>query len=243
MQAVIIAAGDGGRLYPLTSATPKPLLMLGGRPIIDHVLDALHQAGVYDVVVVLGYRGEQIRQALADRVPSGMRMRFVENEAYMLGNARSIWAARGAVDGPFVLAMADHLIEPDLAAALIDDADGRCRLAVEHTHRADARADEATRARVREGRVVDLGKDILDWNALDTGVFWCTPRVFDAMTPRMRDGEAGAVFAKLARSGELDAVDVSGSRWMDIDTPEDLRRAEASLASGALWHNGHARSA
>ena len=243
MQAVILAAGDGGRLYPLTSATPKPLLPLGGRPIIEHVLDALEHAGIEDVVVVLGYRGEQIRRALDERAPSRLHVRFVENDAFLLGNARSIWAARHAVDGAFVLAMADHLIEPELAAALVDEADGRCRLAVEHTHRADARAGEATRARVSGGRVVDLGKEIDDWNALDTGLFWCTPRVFDVMTPALRDGEAGAVFAMLARDGELDAVDVSGRRWMDIDTPEDLRRAEASLASGALWHNGHARSA
>ncbi|HET6616093.1 MAG TPA: sugar phosphate nucleotidyltransferase [Dehalococcoidia bacterium] len=243
MQAVILAAGDGGRLYPLTSSTPKPLLQLGGRAIIEHVLDALQHAGVDDVVVVLGYRGDQIRRALAGRDSCGMHVRFVENDGFLLGNARSIWAARHAVDGSFVLAMGDHLIEPELASALVEEANGRCRLAVEHTHRADARADEATRACVRDGRVVDLGKEIADWNALDTGIFWCTPRVFDAMTPAMRDGEAGAVFAKLARAGELDAVDVSGSRWMDIDTPEDLRLAEASLASGALWHNEHARSA
>ncbi|MEX2225798.1 MAG: phosphocholine cytidylyltransferase family protein [Dehalococcoidia bacterium] len=242
MQAVIIAAGDGGRLYPLTSDTPKPLLKLRGRPIINHVLDALRTAGVNDVVVVLGYRGEQIRRALDDLSPCGMRIRFVENEEFMLGNARSLWSARTVVDGSFVLAMADHLVEPDLARALIDNADGRCRLAVEHTHGADTRAGEATLAHVREGLVIDLGKGIAEWNALDTGMFWCTPGIFDTMTPDLRDGEAGAVFATLARSGGLDAVDVSGYRWIDIDTPEDLRRADEMLAGGGLWRE-HARGA
>jgi NDP-sugar pyrophosphorylase family protein len=240
---VIIAAGDGGRLYPLTSDTPKPLLKLHGRPIINHVLDALRDAGVDDVVVVLGYRGEQIRRALEELSPCGMRIRYVENDEFMLGNARSIWAARAVVDGSFLLAMSDHLVEPDLARALIDDADGRCRLAVEHTHAGDGRAGEATLAHVREGRVIDLGKSIPEWNALDTGLFWCTPRIFDAMTGCMRDGEAGAVFASLARSGELDAADVSGRRWMDIDTVEDLRLAGEMLATGALWRNGYAHGA
>jgi len=235
MQAVIIAAGDGGRLYPLTCDTPKPLLKLHGRPIINHVLDALHTAGIDDAIVVLGYRGEQIRRALEVCAPCGMRVRFVENDEFMLGNARSIWAARGAIDGSFVLAMADHLVEPALVRELINDADGRCRLAVEHTHDGDARAGEATLAHVQERLVVDLGKGIREWNALDTGLFWCTPRIFDAMTPRVRDGEAGVLFASLARSGELDAVDVSGHRWMDIDTVEDLRRADEGLAMGALW--------
>jgi choline kinase len=172
-----------------------------------------------------------------------MRIRYVENEEFMLGNARSIWAARAVVDGPFLLAMSDHLVEPDLARALVEDADGRCRLAVEHTHAADDRAGEATLAHVLDGRVIDLGKSIPEWNALDTGLFWCTPRIFDAMTGCMRDGEAGAVFASLARTGELDAVDVSGRRWMDIDTVEDLRLAGEMLATGALWRNGYARGA
>lgn len=239
MQAMIIAAGDGGRLYPLTSDTPKPLIKLHGRPILNHVLDALRDAGVSEVVVVLGYRGEQIRRALDELSPCGLRIRYVQNDAFMLGNARSIWEARQAIDGSFLLAMSDHLVEPKLARSLIEGVNGRCRLAVEHTHGADDRADEATLANVQDGRVVDLGKSIPAWNALDTGLFWCTPRVFDAMTPSMRDGEAGAVFAVLARAGELDAVDVSGCRWMDIDTVEDLRRADELLANGALWRNGH----
>jgi choline kinase len=235
MHALILAAGDGGRLHPLTDGLPKPLLKLGGRPIIDHVLDALLDAGVRDATIVVGYHGGQIRDALAEQHPRGMTLRFVENPAYDLGNARSIWAARDAMprDRGFVLAMGDHVVEPALTAALVDRADGRCRLAVDRAAPGDPRAGEATRARIRDGRVVDLRKALDDWNALDTGVFWCTPRVFDAITPELRDGEAGAVFASLARNGELDAVDVTGRRWIDIDTPADLRAAEAMLAAEA----------
>jgi len=147
----------------------------------------------------------------------------------MLGIARSLWAARDAAAGPFVLAMADHVVEPALVRELTDLANGRCRLAVERTSAADPRAAEATRALVRDGRVVDLGKQLDDWNALDTGVFWCTPRVFDALTPPLRDGEAGDVFRALAVAGELDAIDVTGRRWIDVDTEHDLRRAEDLL--------------
>jgi 1L-myo-inositol 1-phosphate cytidylyltransferase len=237
---VILAAGDGGRLYPLTSSVPKPLLSLGGRPILGYVLDALSQAGVEDAVIVVGYRGEQIIDAVASIAPPGMRIRCVENEGFVLGNARSVWAAREAVDGPFVMAMADHLVEPELVRALVRGADGACSLAVEHASATDERAEEATLADVREGRVVDLGKGIARWNALDTGVFWCTPRIFDAMSPDMRDGEVSAVFSALARGGELDAADVTGCRWIDIDTAEDLREAEALMTRGAFSRNGHA---
>jgi len=229
MQAIVLAAGDGGRLHPYTSDRPKALVPLRGRPIISHVLDALRDAGVDDVVIVVGYRGDQIREALAALAPQGMRLRFCENEAYLQGNARSLWAARGSVQGPFILAMSDHLVEPGLLRSLADRADGRCRLAVDHAAESDPRAGDATKARVEGGRVLDLGKTIRGWNALDTGVFWCTPRVFDALAPSMRDGELAEVFASLARSGDLDAVDVSGRRWIDIDTEEDLRSAEAMV--------------
>jgi NDP-sugar pyrophosphorylase family protein len=233
MQAVILAAGDGGRLYPLTAATPKPLLELRGRPIINHVLDALHAAGVDDVTIVVGHEAAQLRAAVDSVHPAGMTIRFVENDGYMLGNARSLWAARDAIDptAPFVLCMADHLVDSDLVRTLTDGADGRCRLAVDTASAHDARADEATRALVAGGRVLDLGKEITHWNALDTGVFWCTPRIFDVLTADMRDGEAGAVFAALARAGELDAVDVTGCNWIDIDTREDLLRAASFVRS------------
>lgn len=225
MQAVILAAGDGGRLQPLTRRTPKPLIEVNGKPIVRHVLDALHASGVRDVVIVLGYRGPQVRAALEAAHPQDMRLRFVENESYMLGNARSIWAARDAVDGPFLLMMSDHLVEPGMIRQITDAADGVCRLAVERAGRDDERAGEATLAHVEDGMVMDLGKGIDVWNALDTGIFWCTPRVFEAMPPEMRDGEAGAVFASLARRGELAAVDVTGRLWCDVDTEDDLRRA------------------
>jgi choline kinase len=236
MHALILAAGDGDRLHPLTDGLPKPLLKVGGRPIIRHVLDGLVDAGVHDAAIVVGYHGAQIRDALEGAQPRGMALRFVENPAYDLGNARSIWAARHSMprDRCFVLAMGDHLVEPALTGALVAGADGRCRLAVDRAAPGDPRADEATRARVRDGRVVDLGKALDEWNALDTGVFWCTPRLFGAITPDLRDGEAGAVFASLARAGELDAVDVTGRRWIDIDTADDLRAAERMLDDDGL---------
>lgn len=239
MQAVVLAAGDGGRLLPHTADTPKPLLSLAGRPLINYVLDALHEAGIDDAVIVTGHQGDQVERALGNLRPCGMRVQFARNDEPLLGNARSIWSARDAVTGPFVLAMADHLIEPDLIRALIEAPGDRCRLAIERASAGDRRSDEATRARVRGGRIVALGKQIDDWNALDTGIFWCTPSIFGEVTPDRRDGEAGAVFASLAASGELDAVDVTGMAWLDIDTAQDLAEARARLGEFTAWrHDG-----
>ena len=234
LTALILAAGDGGRLWPRTDATPKPLLPLAGRPIIAHVLEGLFAGGVRETVLVCGYHGDQLRRAAARIAPRGMALRFVENEAFELGNARSLWAARDAVAPPFVLAMADHVVDPALTRALVHGAGERARLAVDRADAADPRAAEATRALVRDGRVADLGKSLHHWNALDTGTFWCTRDVFRALDGSTRDGELGAVFARMARTGRLDAVDVTGERWIDIDTAEDLRLAEGMLEADGL---------
>ena len=231
MHAVILAAGDGDRLHPYTDELPKAALPLAGRPIIGHVLDALAAAGIDTATIVLGYRAEQVREAVARATPAGMRVRFARNDDYLAGNAGSLWAAREHIKGSFVLAMGDHVTEPALLRALVDRADGRCRLAVEHVGSDDARADEATRARVREGRVEALGKSLDEWNALDTGLFWCTPSILDALTPARRDGELARVFADIAQGGKLDAIDVTGCQWIDIDTEADLRRAESLFAA------------
>ncbi len=235
MQAVILAAGDGERLHPQTALMPKPLLQLDGRPLINHVLDTLCEAGIDDAVVVVGHFGDQVRRALADRHPCGVRIRFAENDAPLLGNARSIWSARHAVDGPFLLTMADHLVEPGLIRALLAGAPDRCRLAVDFAQPGDPRASEATLALVHEGHIDALGKQLTEWNALDTGVFWCTPEVFTALTPDLRDGEGGAMFSSLARAGALDAVDVTGMAWQDIDTAQDLLDANSRLSEFTAW--------
>ena len=234
LSALILAAGDGGRLWPRTDAMPKPLLPLAGRPIIAHVLEGLHKAGVRETVMVIGYHGEQLRRTAPQVAPRGMALRFVDNEAFELGNARSLWSARDAIGTPFVLAMADHVIDPAITQALVRGAGDRARLAVDRAMPDDPRADEATRALLRDGRVADLGKGLRNWNALDTGSFWCTRDVFRTLDRCDRDGELGAVFAHMARMGRLDAVDVTGERWVDIDTAEDLRLAEGMLEADGL---------
>lgn len=230
MRAVVLAAGNGSRLHSVTGGGPKPLAPLRGRPIIAHVLDALRDGGVDDVVVVIGYEAPQVEHAVEQVRPAGVRLSFVENPDWWHGNATSLRAAREAAgDDGFVLAMADHLVDPAIVRAVAAGDAARCRLAVDRTDHTDIRGAEATRARVRDGRVVDLGKHIDEWNALDTGLFWCPRRIFEAMPAG--SGEAGEAFAALAHAGELDAVDVSGRMWIDIDTVEDLRRAEELLGA------------
>ena len=115
MKGVILAAGDGGRLRPLTENTPKVLLETGGRPMIQYSLDALELAGVSDVAIIVGYQHDKVIEALG---PSYPRATFIYNEHFLGGNALSVYAARNFVrNEPFVVCMGDHPISPDITPA------------------------------------------------------------------------------------------------------------------------------
>lgn len=102
MEAVIIAAGEGRRLRPLTERWPKPILPIDGKPVIVTVLGDLHDAGIETVTVVVGHLGDQIRRLL-----SGLDVRFAE-QPEALGSADAVHrAVEGGATPPFVVSAAD----------------------------------------------------------------------------------------------------------------------------------------
>jgi len=115
MKAIIVAAGRGRRLGSETEALPKCMVEVGGRPILHWQLDALAAAGVDDVVVVRGYRGDCIAPAPG----SGLRLRFVENPDWAENNIlTSLFYAEHEMDGGFLFSYSDIVFAPDHARRL-----------------------------------------------------------------------------------------------------------------------------
>jgi CTP:molybdopterin cytidylyltransferase MocA len=116
MEAVVIAAGEGRRLRPLTERWPKPILPIDGKPVIATVLRELEAAGVGPVTVVVGHLGDQIRRLLA-----GLDVRFAEQRE-PLGSADAV---REAVDAgataPFLVSPADTVYSPGAVSRFLDD--------------------------------------------------------------------------------------------------------------------------
>ena len=110
----MLAAGRGRRLEPLTLTRPKPLLNVAGRPILAHILDALGQIGIQDVVVVVGHLGDQIAVYLDTRPAPRPR---VVVQSPLGGNGDAVRAAREYLDGPLLVAFGDTILRGDLAAA------------------------------------------------------------------------------------------------------------------------------
>ncbi len=239
-RAVILAAGDGGRLGAHTQSLPKSLVPVGGRPLIHYTLEALAGAGVEEAVVVVGHREGQLRDALREGGVT-LRLRFVSNERYRDEASLSLRAARAAVGSePFLLVMADHLLTAPLIERLLGTArPGASLVAADFRPAAYHDIDEATRIRVDAlGRehprtVTAIGKQLAPFDALDAGAFVIDPSAWEAVDAAPEDTELSTVFRELVRRGTLFAADVSGTFWFDVDTAEDLEMAEELMSGRA----------
>ncbi|MBB5716118.1 NTP transferase domain-containing protein [Sphingomonas aerophila] len=231
--AILLAAGEGSRLRP--SAPFKPLCRVAGKALIDHALDGLATAGLTRCVVVLGYGEAAIREHLALRARrgSGTPEIVVVTTDHAHPNGVSALAAAPVVDSSgAVLAMCDHLVDPALYRRMAEAGPGPgLRLGIDR-RLGHAWVDplDVTCVRTRGQRIEAIGKELVDHDAYDTGVFAVGPALFDALSalpdPSLSDG-----VRVLAAEGRAEIVDVSDLEWLDVDDPPALARAEAWRAA------------
>lgn len=119
MKAVLLAAGEGQRLQPITSTRPKHLIKLAGKPILQYCLDAVKTAGITEVVIVTHYMSDKIQDYFGDGTNQGLKITYVQQNALLgTGNAASV--AEPYVDGEFVLIYGDLLFAVDAVQQVVD---------------------------------------------------------------------------------------------------------------------------
>jgi dTDP-glucose pyrophosphorylase len=237
VNAVILAAGRGTRMGALTTQTPKPLLPLCGKPIIEHILLGLRGAGVRDAIVVTGYRGEQIETALGDGGRLGMRLRFRRQERPE-GTARALLLTRSSLgDEPFVLSWGDVVVSPGEYEGVLEDFQRRPCAALLTVNRTEDPWRGAAVYLDQDRQVTALiekpprGTSKTPWN--NDGVFVFTPSIFDfaeglQASARGEYELTQAVAAMIADGLSVRAHPLRGF-WSALGTPEDLAAAEAAL--------------
>jgi len=230
-QCLILAAGNGSRLRPLSQGMPKPLMQVHGRPLVDHVIRDAHQAGIDRFVIVLGYGAEAMRDWFAHYTLEGISVTLVENTEYHKNNGVSVLKAKDCFDSPFLLLMSDHIFEASTAEALLHEplSKGEVILAVDSKLDTIFDLDDVTKVRRVADHIVAIGKDLTDYDAYDTGMFLCSPELFDALESSKKDGNCSLSdgVRALGRKGRLRAFDIGDASWQDVDTPEALAYTES----------------
>jgi choline kinase len=235
MRAIILAAGRGKRLEPSGWSRPKCLLPVGGTTLLDNMLDALLARGVKDLVLVVGYRQEEIRAHIAAR---GLKPTWVENPEYESTNTiNSLWRARGSMDADFLYFNADVLFPAEVLDRLM--AAPGSRLAVD---RKKCGEEEVKVVLDADGRVRHIGKalgpSLCAGEFIGIAQFARADNADFVAALRRRNVERGevklffeAAVDDLLETHAMQAVDVTDLASIEIDFPEDLEAARR-LAAG-----------
>ncbi|MHC1629629.1 MAG: sugar phosphate nucleotidyltransferase, partial [Methanoculleaceae archaeon] len=219
MQAVILAAGEGTRVRPLTRSRPKALIPVANRPVIDYVIESLTESGIRDIVVVVGYRREQvIRHLNGLDIP----VRVVVQER-QLGTAHALACAADEISGDFILMPGDNYIDPESIGRIRDLPDSM--LVFGHPE-----PSEFGVVTIRDSSVVDVVEKpkIAPSFTVSTGIFHFSPRVFSYLDDEM--DIPGVVSRMIADGIRIRAI--HASRWQDAIYPWDFIHLNARLLEG-----------
>ena len=226
MRAIILSAGAGTRLLPLTREMPKCLVPVGGRAILDHQLTALAEAGVGHATVVGGYRFGQLASHLRGSRPP-ISTELVFNPFWSVASSiGSVWSARALLAEPFILVNGDTLFDAAILSAALGAGAPGVSLVVEPIGAPD---HDDMRVAVEAGRVRDVRKDLDDATHRSLGIVLSSGGgayrdALDAVIGAEGGTDAfhHAVVARLARDTLIHAVEAVPARWQEVDRPEDI---------------------
>lgn len=223
-QAIILAAGQGRRLLPYTKECPKCLLEVGGKTLIEHQVEALHAQGIDHITVVVGYLGHKVQHVL------GGRAQYIENAQFVTTSSMySLWLARASASDGCVILNSDVLFHVGILQALLE-APYPDALAVDF----DAvMAEEETKVRVLNERVRALGKALPHGDGENVGMLKfgvegsraLFAKIEQLLSQQHQLEMVPFVVDALAADRFVAAVPVDNLPWLEIDFPEDYRRA------------------
>lgn len=231
IQAVILAAGRGSRLDPSLQGLPKCLAPVGGRPLIEHQLELLAQAGIDEVAVVTGYAASQVRAVLGDRV------HYFQNDCWdRTEGLHSIQLCRDWVRGSLLVLNCDVLADPELLSRLVNGSGNAFAFDSSSGHDDEEMAVEFDEEQYLAAMSKTLPPERT--HGENVGVLYFERRaarlLFDQAEAMLGSGQAmarlPAALERVARYIPFRGVDVADLIWIEIDFPADL-----DVARHILW--------
>ena len=237
MRALILAAGLGSRLAPITDSIPKCMVAVNGKPILFQQIDCLMQYGVRDITVVSGYLGDVLETAAAQAYPDVEVVRNVDYERTNNMFSALLGLRRCGLDGPLVMMNADVFFDPEVVGGLLSYEAGDAVVVDVGRY-----LEESMKVVEKDGRLVRISKQVPPEDALGASidVYKFSPAGLAAFEAACRHfieerGELGlwseVALDRAFADAAFRACPLSG-RWFEIDDLDDLAAAE-SLFGGA----------
>lgn len=240
MKAIILCAGQGRRLLPLTTTRPKCLLpVVGQQTVLEHQLEALAECGVDEARVLVGFGAQQVEQRLAARPVPGISVETLHNPFYSVtDNLVTCWIAREEMNEDFLVLNGGTLFEPSVLARLLAAPPSPLTLAINCKREYDS--DDMKVARSETGRLRAVGKtldpEIVDGESIGLMRFQASgvPGFRRALESRIRQPSAMkawylSVVNDMAAAMPVQTVSITGLWWGEIDSPRDLEMVRGAL--------------
>jgi len=213
-QAVILAAGEGQRLRPFTVTKPKVMLSIAGKPILQYVVESLAQNGIRNIVLVVGYRKEQVFDYMGSGEKFGVDITYITQER-QLGTAHALAQAKAVTESEFLVLSGDNLIEADAVAQFV---------AVKPEAMLVKRVDNPARygvVTIEHGMVKDIVEkpEEAKSNVVNTGIYAFTTEIFSFIEAQLDIPDA--LNNMLAQGYPISAQEVDGT-WLDVVYPWDI---------------------
>ena len=239
MKLVIIAAGQGKRIRSITAESPKTLLKINGRTLLETLFENCLHVGISDVVVVTGYQSKEIEDFIHN-LQMDLNIQTVYNPDWNLENGLSILAAKDTVleHETFIVSMSDHFYGPDLLEQVmkINLANNTACVALDFNKDDIFDIDDGMKITVEKNnkeKITKMSKTLDNYDAIDCGVFKFKYSFFKTLENARRSGKFSISEAcqMLIKIGEMGGVNIGNSFWLDIDTPEAVHYLKNTFSS------------
>ncbi|MBT3888888.1 MAG: phosphocholine cytidylyltransferase family protein [Nitrosomonadaceae bacterium] len=232
----MLSAGQGRRLLPLTKNSPKCLLPVSGKPIIEWQIDALLTAGIKEIIVVTGFQTNLVEKLLQKRYPDHKKIRILFNPFFEVAdNLASCWVARSVMDGNFLLLNGDTIFDVSLLKQVLKSKPAPITLSIDYKKAYDA--DDMKVQLDNKGLVKHVNKilpeDQIDAESIgliyfrSNGPILFRDAVEDALRyPTELKSWYLTIIDKLAGKNLVNVCSISGHRWCEIDYSSDLTKAQ-----------------
>ncbi|VVB89712.1 Bifunctional protein GlmU [uncultured archaeon] len=233
MKAVILAAGEGLRCRPLTLTRSKVMIPVANKPLIEHIINAVAENGVKEIILVIGYKKERIMDYFGNGIDFGVKINYAFQDA-QLGTAHAVKKVRGYVDTDFLVLNGDNLVDAGTIADLLAGRSGTVTLlAVEREQTTGYGVVISENGRVK--KILEKPKEVVS-HLVNAGVYMFSQEIFDEIdkTPLSETGEYAITdtIQAMIQRGDIVSMVKTKSMWIDAVHSWDFLKANATVLEG-----------